>query len=329
MNQDVVGYVVIGRNEGERLKKCFESLPKSAEYVVYVDSGSTDNSLQIAKSIGVQIVQLDMRVPFSAGRARNEGFAALINHHTDIEYAQFIDGDCELCAGWIDYAKKKLELNPQWAAVSGILKEKYPESSIYNQLCDIEWQTPIGEINSCGGIFMIRKNAFQEVNGFNPSVIAGEEPELCYRIRQVGWLIHGLDHLMAFHDASIYKFSQWWKRSMRSGYAYAQGVLMHGLGKEKYCIKDSLRIWFWAFIIPILILSFSCFVHYLYFLFFIIYIVNIFRIALRINDQLANWEKSFYYAFFNVLGKWAQFYGQLFFLITKIQKKTPLIIEYQ
>ena len=51
-------------------------------------------------------------------------------------------------------------------------------------LCDIEWNTPTGEAKACGGDFMIRKKAFKQVGGFNDTVIAGEEPELCYRLKK-------------------------------------------------------------------------------------------------------------------------------------------------
>jgi glycosyltransferase involved in cell wall biosynthesis len=69
-----VGIVAIGRNEGERLRKCLQSVIECAALVVYVDSGSTDNSVAMARGIGSDVIELDMRVPFTAARARNIGF---------------------------------------------------------------------------------------------------------------------------------------------------------------------------------------------------------------------------------------------------------------
>ena len=73
-----LGVVVIGRNEGQRLARCLQSQAERTDSVVYVDSGSTDGSVALAQSLGVQVLALDPRTPFTAARARNEGFAALL-----------------------------------------------------------------------------------------------------------------------------------------------------------------------------------------------------------------------------------------------------------
>jgi glycosyltransferase involved in cell wall biosynthesis len=54
-----VGVVVIGRNEGERLKRCLISATTQSTRVVYVDSGSSDNSPAIARDLGADVVDLD------------------------------------------------------------------------------------------------------------------------------------------------------------------------------------------------------------------------------------------------------------------------------
>ncbi|WP_445241601.1 glycosyltransferase family A protein [Microcoleus vaginatus] len=172
-----VGLVAIGRNEGQRLRQCLVSATDKVARVVYVDSGSTDGSLELARSLGADTVELDLSIPFTAARARNEGFARLLELAPDIEFVQFVDGDCEVVDGWIDRAYNELAAKPEVAAVCGRRRERYPEASIYNQLCDIEWDTPIGETKACGGDSMMRASAFQQVEGFNPALIAGEEPE--------------------------------------------------------------------------------------------------------------------------------------------------------
>ncbi len=65
------GVVIIGRNEGERFERCLRSLVGRASPIVYVDSGSTDNSVGFAEShasSGVHVVRLDMSTPFTAAR---------------------------------------------------------------------------------------------------------------------------------------------------------------------------------------------------------------------------------------------------------------------
>lgn len=329
MPYNKVAIVIIGRNEGDRLKRCLKSINELSATSVYVDSGSTDNSIEHAKSFGIASIQLNSHLPFSAGRARNEGFKFLLQSNQIFEYVQFLDGDCELNPSWIDNAISIIEQDQRLAIISGKLKEKYPEKSIYNRLCDIEWDTPIGEVTSCGGIFLIKRHAFQDIKGFNTSIIAGEEPELCYRLRQKGWKILKIDHKMALHDSAIYKFSQWWKRATRSGHAYAQGFLLHGNENEKFNFKDTLRIWCWAIIFPSIVLYFSFTVTPYSLLLFIIYLIQIIRVSFNINKRLKNWNNSFLYAFFNWLAKWPQSYGQLLFFFKHLIKNQHQIIEYK
>src|SRR5690348_1558940 len=231
---DTVGVVVIGRNEGERLRRCLNSLLDSTQSIVYVDSGSTDDSVAMSRSMGLEVVELDLRTAFTAARARNEGFWHLVRVRPDLKYVFFVDGDCEVIAGWVDVATRFLDSRPDVAAVCGRLRERYPEKSVYNLLCDIEWESfPLGDAKMCGGNAVMRIEAVRQVNGFRPDLICGEEPELCVRLRQKGWRIWQLETDMALHDAALYHFSQWWKRMVRGGYAYAQGAREHGAPPEE------------------------------------------------------------------------------------------------
>ncbi|MCA1993210.1 MAG: glycosyltransferase, partial [Coleofasciculus sp. S288] len=239
-----VGLVIIGRNEGQQLRQCLLSVIGKVARIVYVDSGSTDGSVEMAQSLGVDVVKLDPSTPFTAARARNEGFAHLLQANAKIEFVQFVDGDCEVVEGWFERAQRELETQPNIAVVCGRRRERFPELSIYNQLCDIEWDTPVGEAKACGGDSMMRVEAFQQVGGFNPTLIAGEEPELCVRLRQKGWKILRLDAEMTLHDAQMTHFSQWWKRTLRAGHAYAEGAWLHGRSSERHWVKESRSIWF-------------------------------------------------------------------------------------
>ena len=94
------GVVVIGRNEGERLKRCLQSISGFIDRVVYVDSGSTDDSVAFVKSLGADVVELDMATPFTAARARNEGSKKLLKRLPALDYLFFVDGDCEVVKDW-------------------------------------------------------------------------------------------------------------------------------------------------------------------------------------------------------------------------------------
>jgi N-terminal domain of galactosyltransferase len=131
------------------------------------------------------------------------------------------------------------------------LRERFPERSVYNRLADLEWETPVGEVKACGGIAMIRVAAFQAVGGFDPTLIAGEEAELCLRIRRQGWKVLRIDAEMAMHDMAMMRFRQWWKRSVRTGHAYAEGSAMHGLTPERHFVRQTRSAVFWGILVPL------------------------------------------------------------------------------
>jgi len=216
-----IGFVAIARNEGERLRGCLRSLRAVSAQVVYVDSGSTDGSVEFARDSGVEVVELDLSRKFSMARARNAGWRELRRKWPELQLVQFVDGDCELLPGWLEAAMPFLEQHPEVVVVCGRRRERHPGRSIYNGLCEVEWNTPIGETRSCGGDALMRLAALEQVGGFDESLIAGEEPELCKRLREAGGVIWRLDVDMTRHDAAILAFSQWWRRSVRGGYGAA------------------------------------------------------------------------------------------------------------
>ena len=159
-----VAIVVIGRNEGTRLTNCLNSLKSYLPNVVYVDSASTDNSVKTAKDIGATVVSLDITKCFTAARARNTGLNIVIEHFNDVEFVQFVDGDCEVNSNWLTQATNFLKANENVAVVCGRRREKYPSASVYNMLCDLEWDTPVGETKACGGDALMRLSVLKVVN---------------------------------------------------------------------------------------------------------------------------------------------------------------------
>ena len=322
-----VGAVVIGRNEGERLSRCLTSLTKQLNKIVYVDSGSTDNSLENAAMMDIEVINLNLNQPFTAARARNEGFRHLIQVFPEVEYVQFVDGDCEVVSTWFNESIVFIDSNQDYAAVCGRRRERYPEQSIYNLMCDIEWNTPIGDAKACGGDAMFRVKAFNQVEGYRNDLIAGEEPELCLRLRALGWKIMRLDSEMTMHDAAITKFSQWWKRNVRSGYAFAEGAYLHGAAPNKHWVKESRRAMIWGLLIPILAILLGMLSWLLAVITMLVYPLQITRLAVR-NLKLTI-KHPLKIAFFNVLSKFAEMYGQINYYYLRFFRKTPKLIEYK
>ncbi|RDC73750.1 glycosyltransferase [Rhodovulum sp. 12E13] len=315
-----VAAVVIGRNEGARLLACLDSLAGRVARVVYVDSGSSDGSVAAAAARGAEVVALDLSRPFTAARARNEGAARLAAEGMP-RFIQFLDGDCTLAPGWIDAARAALLADPGLALVCGRRRERDPGASLWNRLIDREWDRPPGETKACGGDFLIRSEAFARVGGFDARVIAGEEPEMCVRLRRAGWRIHRLDAEMTVHDAAMTRVSQWWRRARRAGYAYALGASLHGAPPERHYVPQLRRALLWGAALPLLAVSLALAVSPWALALLAAYPAQAARIAARDGDRA--------HAAFTVLAKIPEALGAAAFAVDRARGRTPEIIEYK
>lgn len=318
---DIVA-IVIGRNEGERLVACLASLDGQVKEIVYVDSGSTDNSLAIARAAGARVVELDLAQPFTAARARNAGRAELGPLAT--AYLQFVDGDCQMRADWLATAEAFLDATPGAAVACGRRRERFPQASVYNELCDAEWDTPVGEALACGGDALMRTTAFDQVGGFREDLIAGEEPELCLRLRHAGWSIHRLGVEMTWHDAAITRFSQWWKRANRAGHAFAEGAALHGASPEGHWVRERNRAVIWGVGLPLGALIGGLIWSPLL-LALLAYPAQVVRLALKGGGGRFVWLQSF----FTTLGKIAEGQGVLQYYWRRLMRGEVRLMEYK
>ena len=325
-----VAIVAIGRNEGERLKSCLESTVEPGRIVVYVDSGSNDKSVEYAKSMGCHAVELDVTRPFSAARARNEGFECVMKLDPKIPFIQFLDGDCELVKGWLEVAMATLAKQDQVGVVCGHVREVNPSASVYNKLCNLEWQQSPGIILTSGGRFMIRTEVFTEVGGFREEVIAAEDDEFCVRVRRNGWKVMMVDAMMALHDADMKHFSEWWLRMFRTGHAYGHVAALHGKTDDRYFVDDCRRIWIWGLILPVTLLALAPFTMWVTAAILVgLYAVQFDKIYIR--GRKRGWTKhdARIYAFFTVIAKFPMLEGLIAYYRRKWRGHGMTIIEYK
>ena len=320
-----IGVIAIGRNEGKRLVDCLRSVRPATANIVYVDSGSTDNSVSVAEKIGAHVVKLDLAQPFTAARARNEGFAALSSLWPNIRFIQFIDGDCILAELWIDKALDFIKRRADIAIVCGRRRERDPTASIYNRLLDDEWNTRIGEAAACGGDALVRVEAFERVGGFRPWVMAGEEPELCLRLRENGWKIWRINEEMTQHDADMHSFAQWWIRSVRSGYGFAEVSRLHRRSPHGIWRREITRALFWAAVLPLALFA-SSLIHSFMLWLMLVYPLNVVRLGIRGGVTS---PESWWHAIFSVPAKFAQLQGILKFYWRSWRQQTTQLIEYK
>lgn len=316
-----VGAVVIGRNEGERLRLCLQSLVPLDRRVVYVDSGSTDHSIDIARDQGVEILELDSRNGFTAARARNAGLDRLSEIASGLSFVQFVDGDCEVRGNWLAEGAAFLRSNPDVAVVCGRRRERNPQMSLWNRLIDREWDTPIGSARACGGDAMMRLDALREVGGFDGNLIAGEEPELCFRLRAAGWKIWRLDAEMTIHDAAMTRFGQWWKRSKRAGFAYAEGAHMHGRSGERYNVRETRRALLWGAALPFVAVLGAVLYHPGVLAILLAWPAQMARLTIKGEDPAR--------ALFLTLGKFPEAQGVVAFYLASFFGRRRGLIEYK
>ena len=331
-----IGVIAIGRNEGERLGRCLQSVLGRGHAVVYVDSSSTDGSVALARSLGAEVVELDMSLPFSAARARNAGFERFMQFSPGAEYVQFVDGDCEVVPEWIEKAKHALDLRPDVAAVCGRRRERFPQASVYNRLADLEWDTPVGETQSCGGDSMMRVGSFQAAGGFDPSVAAGEEPELCQRLRQAGWKILRIDGEMTLHDSAMLHVGQWWRRAVRSGYGAADVASRFGDAGLFSSQVRSAHVWAIGWPVTVLI---GWILAALFegpkwgavvaMILALALPAQMLRIAWRSRGRTGRLSDALALGFLTMLGKWAALLGEVQYRRDRRSGRNTRLIDYK
>ncbi len=313
----VVDAVVIGRNEGARLAACLQSLIPQVRKIIYVDSGSTDGSVNLARVAGARVVVLDVAQAFTAARARNAGLALMAADPP--EFVQFIDGDCEMRADWIAQGLAGFAQHPAAVVICGRRRERFPEASVYNRLCDAEWDTPPGEALACGGDALMRFAPVQSVGGYDAALIAGEEPDLCLRLRRMGGQIWRIDAEMTLHDAAMVHFSQWWRRSRRAGHAFAEGAARYGRAPEKHWRRETRRALLWGIILPFCAIAGAVLSPWSLAL-LLLWPLQMLRLARRMGYERA---------IFSVLGKLPEGLGVLSYSWARLRQRPVGLIEYK
>lgn len=310
-----VDAVVIGRNEGDRLAACLGSLRGQVRRMVYVDSGSSDGSVALARGMGAEVVALDMDQPFTAARARNAGVARLQGEG----FVQLVDGDCAVDPAWIATALAFAASHPAAVVVCGRRRERFPEASVYNRLCDSEWNTPPGQAKACGGDALISLPALRAAGGYREDLIAGEEPELCLRLARAGGQIWRIEAEMTLHDAAMTRLGQWWNRSRRAGHAFAEGAALHGAGPERHWVAETRRALLWGVGLPVAAFI-AGLVHPAGFALLLAWPLQVLRLSRRMG---------FTTALFTVLGKLPEAQGALTYYFNRLRRQRAGLIEYK
>lgn len=315
-----IGLVIIGRNEAKHLERCFASLEKLNYPKVYVDSASTDNSLEIAKKYGVETIALTEEHPLTAALGRNTGFFHLLGRFKSIRFVQFIDGDCHLEKNWLAAAFAKMQEGNGIGLVNGILEEHNDSLTPFKQITALEWQMPSGEVKNSGGNCFVRVKAFQEIGGFNPEIPVAEDTELCLRLRLKGWKIWHLHQPMAVHDSYVVTFADFCRRAKRTGYGFSHVAWLHRQSPEKLFFRENLSTLFYGGILPLLAIGLAFWTHGFSLLLLILYPILFFKIYYSVRKKWP-FSQSVLYAASCIFAKFPGFIGSCQFYYNTIIKK--------
>jgi cellulose synthase/poly-beta-1,6-N-acetylglucosamine synthase-like glycosyltransferase len=320
--------VIIGRNEGERLQRCILTAQAIAGWtpaeILYVDSGSTDGSLELAARLGVTVLALPPGA-FTAARARNFGW-----RHASGSMVLFLDGDTMLNAEFPLAALAELQKDPHNAAAWGHRREICPCLSVYVRVLDLDWVYPPGETPFFGGDVLVRRAALEAVNGFDETLIAGEEPEMCRRMRNLLWRIQHIDVPMTLHDLAITHFSQYWRRSSRAGYAFAVVSARFRGTSDPFWSEEASRnrqrglFWLTTFLCAIAA-SAVFLTPWPFTLWLLMLLAFAVRTARQYRWKAAEWATLLLYGFHSHLQQIPIFFGQVQFLLNRNQA----LMEYK
>ena len=326
-----VSVVIIGRNEGQRLQRCIASVRQAhwgtlRHDIWYVDSRSTDDSLALAQAQGAQTRVLPDG-PMCAAKARNLGWSTASG-----EFILFLDGDTELHPDFVNHALAALD-DSRLCAAWGHRRESNPQQSLYTRVLDLDWIYPPGISPYFGGDVLVRRSALAQVGGFDATLNAGEEPELCARLRAKGWKILHIDVAMTRHDLAVRTFKAYARRCYRSGIAYAEVThRMQALGDalwQREARRDFVHGLLYVVAPLLLTLAFMAQTQVGFLLLFL-GAAMLLRSAWRSRERAAgNVLLALQYALHSHMQKIPAFFGQLAWKRAHARKQRLALVDYK
>ena len=202
-----LSFVIIGRNAEWSIARLLNSIISRAPThlsveIIYVDSASTDRTIEIVSTYPVTVIQLSADQPLCASAGRFIG-----SRYATGKYVYFLDSDMELLDGWLQRALKELDEKPQIGVITGIVVDTDRTLKL-DEIPPIDYSAyfdaGLTDIQYAGGAAICRRLVLRQVGTWNPHIISDEESELCLRIRQGGYRVVRLEYPMTRHHTDPY-----------------------------------------------------------------------------------------------------------------------------
>ncbi len=211
--------ILITRNQVWNVPRLVESVLRetaglASREIVLVDSASQDGTVAAAARYPIRVLRLRGDQQLSAAAGRYVGF-----RQTTGDLVLFLDGDMELCPGWLSQAINILRQQPDIAVVTGVVIDRpldTPRDNVF-AVEQADGEVRVKDVQHGGGAALYRRAVLDEVGPFNPHFYSDEEPELCVRIRRRGYRVVETDYPAVCHYTEPYEalsslFARWKRR---------------------------------------------------------------------------------------------------------------------
>ena len=224
-----VSIVIKALNEEKNICAAIESslaaVAKVGGEVVLADSCSSDRTVELASKYPVRVVQFSNAGERCCGAGPQLGY-----QHARGEYIYILDGDMEMCDGFLEEAVAFLALHPEAGGVGGRLVERNTESLEYRERAARNHShLQPGEVDRLDGGGLYRRLAIEE-SGFmsDRNLHSYEEFDLGVRLRSLGWKLWRLPLPSCTHYGHDSPPYQLLKRRWKSKYVCGLGELVRG-----------------------------------------------------------------------------------------------------
>jgi GT2 family glycosyltransferase len=191
-----VSFIIPVRDDAVRLGRCLESIkrnqyPRELVEMIVVDNGSTDGSIRVARQHGAIVLRSNGRV----AELRNRGAQAALGG-----ILAFVDSDHEIDDRWIRSAVDVLSSCDVGAAgapytappAATWVQESYDDLRARPAARqDVDWLA--------SGNLAVSRKPFELLGGFDQSLEACEDVDLCNRLQQAGLRIVAEPALRSMH----------------------------------------------------------------------------------------------------------------------------------
>jgi len=192
-----VSVVLIAKNQDWNSRRLIESiLQGNGSYelldVILVDSASSDSTIEFAQEYPIDVLRLRPDQILTPAAGRYVGYKRARG-----EFILFVDGDMELCHGWLGDALSMMQTDCTVGVATGQIVDVSPGET-KPRVENVE-RSGCKNVSYCGGAALYRRSVLESVGVFNPYLYSEEEPELCLRIRHAGYRIVELQRTVVFH----------------------------------------------------------------------------------------------------------------------------------